>query len=59
MIKNYNEIEKIENLASEVYGMIEVCKDSCGFNEYYSQETVLIKALENQKLIIEKLFELG
>ena len=50
--------KEIEFLATEVYGMIDVCKDSCICNDYFPQETILTKALENQKLIIEKLFEL-
>jgi len=51
-------IEDLESLAYETSELIEVCRDSCAYNEYFPQESILTKALDNQKLLIEKLFEL-
>ena len=51
-------IDELEFLAFEASELIEVCRDSCGYNKYFPQEAILTKALATQKLIIEKLFEL-
>ena len=53
-----NEICEIEVLVREVYELIQITKDSCAFNEYFAQESMLTKALQKQELILEKIFEL-
>ena len=54
-----NKIESIENLAHRVYEPIQVVRDSCGYNEYFTQEEILTEALSMQESIIEKLFEIA
>lgn len=52
------ELEEIEVLASEVYGMISLTKDSCRMNEYNNEEAVLQHALNVQNQILEKLINI-
>ena len=53
-----NKIETIETLAQRAHDLTRVARDSCGYNEYFAQETVLTQALDIQEKILEKLFEL-
>ena len=54
-----NNIESIDSLAHKVYEKIKITRDSCGYNEYFLQETILTEALEVQEKLLEKVFELN
>ena len=54
-----NRLKNIEDFANEIYDLIKVTRDSCGYNEYFAQESTLNKALELQEALLEELFELG
>ncbi len=54
-----NNIESINNLAQKVYEKIKITRDSCGYNEYFPQETILTEALKLQEMLLEKVFELS
>ena len=51
-----NNIESIDSLAHKVYEKIKITRDSCGYNEYFTQEEMLNRAIELQELLQEKLF---
>ena len=53
-----SQLENIENLANETYELIKVTRDSCGYNEYYPQESILNIALKLQESLLEELFEI-
>jgi hypothetical protein len=48
--------DELENLVLETYNYIEVVRDSCEHNDYFSQCSVLDKVLENLELIDELVF---
>ena len=50
------EIKEIEKLSFQVLDLIKITRDSCGYNEYFTQEVMLDKAIEIQELLQEKLF---
>ena len=52
-----NRLKDIEDFANEIYDLIKVTRDSCGYNEYFAQESTLNKALELQEALLEELFE--
>ena len=54
-----NSFSDIENLAHQVYDLVKITRDSCGYNEYFPQETILTEALELQEKLLEKVFELN
>ena len=49
-----NSFSDIENLAHQVYDLVKITRDSCGYNEYFPQETILTEALELQEKLLEK-----
>ncbi len=54
-----NNILDIENLIHRIYNLVKITRDSCGYNEYFPQETTLTEALELQETLLEKVFELN
>ena len=50
------EIKEIEELSFQVLDLIKITRDSCGYNEYFTQEAMLNRAIEIQELLQEKLF---
>jgi len=50
------DIKEIEELSFQVLDLIKITRDSCGYNEYFTQEAMLDKAIEIQELLQEKLF---
>ena len=50
------DIKEIEELSFQVLDLIKITRDSCGYNEYFTQEVMLDKAIEIQELLQEKLF---
>ena len=50
------EIKEIEELSFQVLDLIKITRDSCGYNEYFTQEVMLNRAIEMQELLQEKLF---
>ena len=51
------EIKEIEELSFQVLDLIKITRDSCGYNEYFTQEAMLNRAIEIQELLQEKLFK--
>ena len=51
-----NDIKEIEELSFQVLDLIKITRDSCGYNEYFTQEVILDRAIELQELLQEKLF---
>jgi len=49
-------VDELENLVLEIYNYIEVVRDSCEKNDYFSQSFVLDKALENLEQLQEFIF---
>ena len=52
------ETENIEELINQIYGYVEVVKDSCEKNEYYSQCVTLERALEDLDKLSELVFSI-
>ena len=51
-----NKIFELEKLTHQVLDLIKITRDSCGYNEYFTQEEMLNRAIELQELLQEKLF---
>ena len=56
MVVSNNEIRILEELSRQVLDLIKITRDSCGYNEYFTQEEMLNRAIELQELLQEKLF---
>ena len=50
--------EKLEQIASDVYGLIGVVKDSCERNGYFNEQVALEYAISLQNELISELFSL-
>lgn len=53
------ELEEIEQLVSDVYGLISVTKESCLSNDYSNEESALKYAQSLQHKAIEKVINLN
>lgn len=49
----------VEELINQIYGYVEVVKDSCEKNDYYSQCVTLERALEDLDKLSELIFDIS
>ena len=52
------DLKDIEEFTFQVLDLIKITCDSCAYNEYYTQEAILNKAIELQQKVIDNLLNI-